>query len=64
MAIARVPADYLSIAIYYHLQNANDIDEWDDLWGSISENQKITSQQRQTFLRALGASKDIWRLKS
>ena len=63
MAIIRVPADFLSTAVNYHLQNANDIDEWDYLWWNITENQKITSQQRQTFLRALGASKDIWRLK-
>ena len=62
--ILSVDADYLSTVIYYHLQNANDMDEWDYLWLNVTENQYITSQQRMTFLRALGASKEIWRLKS
>jgi hypothetical protein len=58
-----VSADYLSTVIYYHIQNINDMDEWDYLWINFTENQYISSQQRQTFLRALGAAKEIWRLK-
>jgi hypothetical protein len=61
--IFSVPADYLSTVIYYHIQNINDKEEWDYLWANLTENQYITSQQRHTFLRALGASKEIWRLK-
>jgi hypothetical protein len=49
--------------MYYHIQNINDMDEWDYLWTNFTENQNITSQQRHTFLRALGAAKEIWRLK-
>lgn len=50
--------------MYYHLQNINDIEEWDNLWIKFTENRFITSQQRNVFLRALSAAKEIWRLKS
>ncbi|CAF0931516.1 unnamed protein product [Rotaria sordida] len=59
-----VDPEFLSTVIYYHVQNANDIDEWDSLWMHFTENLNITSQRRITFLRALGAAKEIWRLKS
>jgi hypothetical protein len=59
-----VSADYLSTVMYYHIQNINDIDEWDYLWIDLTENQYITSQQRSVSLRALSAAKEIWRLKS
>ncbi|UJR37821.1 hypothetical protein I4U23_030511 [Adineta vaga] len=59
-----VDADYLSTVIYYHIQNANDMDEWDYLWLNFTENESMTGQQRTTLLRALGASKETWRLKS
>jgi len=62
--ILSVNADYLSTAIYYHIQNANDMNEWDYLWLNLTENQQITAQQRNTFLRALGSAKEVWRLKS
>ena len=48
----------------YHIQNINDIDEWDYLWFNLTENRYITSQQRSVSLRALSAAKEIWRLKS
>ncbi len=62
--ILSVNADYLSTAIYYHIQNANNMNEWDYLWLNLTENQQITAQQRNTFLRALGSAKEVWRLKS
>jgi len=46
------------------MQNANDRDEWDYLWINFTENQRITAQQRNVFLRALGAAKEIWQLKT
>jgi len=46
------------------MQNANDMDEWDYLWINFTENQRITPQQRNVFLRALGAAKQIWQLKT
>lgn len=49
--------------MYYHIQNVNDIDEWDYLWINFTENEHITSQQRIVTLRALSAAKEIWRLK-
>lgn len=50
--------------MYYHIQNINDIDEWDYLWFNLTENRYITSQQRSVSIRALSAAKEIWRLKS
>ncbi|CAF0756114.1 unnamed protein product [Adineta steineri] len=61
--VTNVNADYLSTAIYYHMQNTNNMDEWDHLWALMTDNQYITAQQRNTILRALGASKETWRLK-
>jgi len=40
------------------------MNEWDYLWLNLTENQQITAQQRNTFLRALGSAKEVWRLKS
>ncbi|CAF1272210.1 unnamed protein product [Rotaria sp. Silwood1] len=62
--VTNIDPDFLPTVIYYHIQNANDIDEWDHLWYNLTENLNITSQQRITFLRALGAAKEVWRLKS
>jgi hypothetical protein len=31
---------------------------------NLTENQDITVQQRSVFLQALGAAKEIWRLKT
>ncbi|CAF3111207.1 unnamed protein product [Rotaria sp. Silwood2] len=59
-----IDPEFLSTVIYYHIQNANDADEWEYLWKNFTENLSITSQQRITFLRALGGAKEIWRLKS
>lgn len=59
-----VPPEYLSTAIYYHLQNAHALDEWDYIWYTFFDNYNKTAQQRSVILRSLGASKDIWRLKS
>ncbi|CAM4813065.1 unnamed protein product [Rotaria magnacalcarata] len=58
-----VAPEFLSTVLYYHIQNANDIDEWEYLWNNFTENVYITAQQRTAFLRALCSAKEIWRLK-
>lgn len=58
-----VGSDFLSSVVFYHLQNVNFIDEWDELFSVLSSNGKLTSLQRQTIVRGLSASKELWRLK-
>ncbi|CAF1062451.1 unnamed protein product [Adineta ricciae] len=61
--VVNVDPNLLATVIYYHIQNTNDVDDWDNLWYYFTENEATTSQQRSTILRALGASKETWRLK-